>query len=166
MHVLTQHCFFIWCVVKNEYSNSAKTSNLRELWSPLLRKNVKDQGQGKPTKERICCMDKSSQNLMLYQVKYFVRIRNECKYFPAFAKITGDKALPCLSKGMSSSTNGSKSSLCSNMYLTTSNLYLKWFRPCPSIWSPNALNRQLLKWRDHYVFTLHLTELLFQYCNI
>lgn len=52
--------------------------------------------------------------------------------------------LPCLSKGTSSSTNGSKSSRCSDINFTTSCRCLRCPLPCPSNWSPRARNRQFL----------------------
>ena len=52
--------------------------------------------------------------------------------------------LLCLSKGTSSSTNGSKSPLWSRIYRTVSPLCFKWLRPWPSSWSPKARNRQFL----------------------
>ena len=54
--------------------------------------------------------------------------------------------LPCFSNVVSSLRNGSKSALCSNMYLTTSCLCRKWLRTWPSNWSPRARNKQLLKY--------------------
>lgn len=53
--------------------------------------------------------------------------------------------IPCLSKGTSSSTKGSKSSLFSIMNLTTSIRCFRWCSIVPINWSPKARKRQLLQ---------------------